>query len=166
MVLRAARLMTSIFLTRDDRVLLLYRTGSSAIPDSWVGLGGHVDPDEIRDPTAAVLRELEEEIGITADQIADLELRYVSLRDNGEEIRHTYYFTAALRPETAVPVECPEGELRWFDLSAGPTDLEMPPTAAVALRHWLSHGRHDDVLRSIVITADGPRVMSFDGAGR
>ncbi|MEQ7129418.1 substrate-binding domain-containing protein [Actinopolymorpha sp. B11F2] len=44
MSLRSARLMTSIFLIRDDRILLLYRIGSSAIPDSWVGIGGHVDP--------------------------------------------------------------------------------------------------------------------------
>ncbi len=163
MNLRAARHMTSIFLVRDDRVLLLYRIGSSAVPDSWVGIGGHIDPDEIRDPTRAALRELEEEVGIGSDQICDLALRYVSLRDSGQELRLTYYFTAALRPETPVPTECTEGELRWFDIDLGPADLPMPPTAAVALEHWLSRGRLDTLLRSIVMTADGPRVLSLAG---
>lgn len=155
--------MTSIFLTREGRILLLYRIGSSAVPDSWVGIGGHVDPHEIRDPTRAALRELEEEVDIRSDQICDLALRYVSLRDSGHELRLTYYFTAALRPETPIPNECPEGELRWYDIDPGPTDLPMPPTAAVALKHWLSRGRHDDLLRSIVMTSDGPQVLLLAG---
>lgn len=155
--------MTSIFLIRDDRVLLLYRIGSSAIPDSWVGIGGHVDPDEINDPTRAALRELEEEVGITQAQICDLALRYVSLRDSGTELRYTYYYTATLPPGTPSPTECTEGELRWFDISPGPVDLPMPPTAAVALKHWLAEGRHDHILRSIVIAADGPHVLPLAG---
>ena len=155
--------MTSIFLIRDDRILLLYRIGSSAIADSWVGIGGHVNPDEIGDPTRAALRELEEEVGITPAQICDLALRYVSLRDSGEELRYTYYYTATLPLETPSPTECTEGELRWFDISPGPADLPMPPTAAVALKHWLAQGRYDDILRSIVMTADGPQVLSLAG---
>jgi 8-oxo-dGTP diphosphatase len=160
MNLRAARIMTSMFLTRDDRVLLLYRIGSSAVPDSWVGIGGHVEPEEIRDPAAAMLRELDEEIGITADDMAGLALRYVSLRDNGQELRITYYFTADLVPAAPAPTACTEGELRWFDLNtAAVRSLDMPPTASVALNHWLDEGHHDDLLRSIVMTSDGPRVL-------
>jgi 8-oxo-dGTP diphosphatase len=155
--------MTSIFLIRNDRILLLYRIGSSAIPDSWVGIGGHVAPDEIDDPTRAALRELQEEVGITAEQISDLALRYVSLRDSGKELRYTYYFTATLPPETPAPAECTEGELRWFDVSPGPASLPMPPTAAVAVEHWLTQGRHDNILRTIVMTTDGPRVLSLAG---
>lgn len=40
----------------------------------------------------------------------------------------------------------------------------MPPTAAVAFGHWITEGRHDDVLRSITMTSDGPRVFRLDGA--
>lgn len=163
MSLRATRLMTSIFLVRDDHVLLLYRIGSSAVPDSWVGIGGHVEPDEIRDPTTAALRELREEVDIAPDEISDLALRYVSFRDTGHELRSTYYFTANLRPETLAPTECTEGELRWFDLASPTAPLPMPPTAAAALDHWLSEGRHDDVLRAIIITPTGGLVLPLAG---
>jgi len=152
--------MTSMFLTRDDKLLLLYRIGSSAVPDSWVGIGGHVEPEEIRDPTAAMLRELEEEIGLTAHDTTGPRLRYVSVRDTGHELRFTYYFTAGLLPTVTLPTVCTEGELRWFDLNtAAIRNLDMPPTASVALNHWLDEGRRDDLLRSIVMTSDGPRVL-------
>jgi 8-oxo-dGTP diphosphatase len=147
--------MTSVFLVRGGQVLLLYRRGSRAIDDSWVGIGGHLEPGEIDDPTAGALRELEEEIGVRPDQISDLALRYVALRDTGTELRHTYYFTAALGPEASLPVDCAEGELRWFELAMDPADLEMPPTARIAFTHWLRHGRYDEALRFITIGADG-----------
>ncbi|WP_165956838.1 NUDIX domain-containing protein [Kribbella antibiotica] len=151
--MRSSRLMTSLFLVRDDQVLLLYRRGSRAIANSWVGIGGHLEPDEMSDPAAGVVRELEEEIGVGADQISGLALRYVSLRDTGAELRHTYYFTAALGRDVRVPSSCAEGDLRWFDLTMDPAELEMPPTARVALAHWLRSGRHDDGLRFIALGA-------------
>nr|WP_238351540.1 NUDIX domain-containing protein [Kribbella shirazensis] len=159
--MRSSRLMTSVFLVRDGQVLLLYRRGSRAIDDSWVGIGGHLEPGEIEDPTAGVLREMEEEIGVAPDQIENLALRYVALRDTGAELRHTYYFTATLQPDAPVPVECAEGDLKWFDLTMDPSDLQMPPTAHLALTHWLRDGRHDEVLRFIVIDAGGQRIGSF-----
>ena len=146
--------MTSVFLLRDDRLLLLFRRGSRAIADSWVGVGGHVEPAELADPTRAALRELDEEIGVASDQLADLSLRYVALRDSGSEVRTTYYFTARLASDVVVPERCEEGDLRWFRLDAVPTDLDMPPTATAVLRHWLEHGRHDDALRLVTMTAD------------
>lgn len=149
--------MTSLFLVRGERFLLLYRRGSRAISDSWVGIGGHLEPDEIGDPTAGVLREMEEEVGIQADQISDLALRYVAVRDSGIELRQTYYFTATLSADAALPAECAEGDLRWFDLTTDPSELEMPPTAHVALVHWLTIGRTDDALRFIVLGPDGRR---------
>ncbi|BAK35523.1 hypothetical protein MLP_25090 [Microlunatus phosphovorus NM-1] len=164
MNLRSARQMTSIFLIRADRMLLLYRVGSSAVRDSWVGIGGHVDPDEIREPTQAALRELEEEVGLSPDQIRDLTLRYVSLRDNGEELRITYYFTATSHQMSPIPTNAQRAS------SAGSrspptwrTYLPMPPTTSVALKHWLSRGRHDNLLRSIVMASDGPHVLPLAG---
>lgn len=151
--------MTSLFLVRDGQVLLLYRKGSRAIPDSWVGIGGHFEPGEIDDPTAGVLRETEEEIGVVPDQICDLALRYVALRDTGSELRHTYYFTATLHPDAPLPSVCAEGELRWFDLAMDPSQLEMPPTARIAFAHWLKAGRHDEALRFIVVDATGEQTV-------
>lgn len=151
--------MTSVFLTRDDRVMLLYRKGSAVIDDSWVGIGGHIEPEEIDDPTLAALRELHEETGLRHDDVADMSLRYVALRDTGVELRWTYYFTASLRPGVPEPTECPEGELRWFDLSSDPPRLNMPPTAKAAFEHWLAYGRHDTQTRAIVMTTDGAQTM-------
>ena len=142
-------------------MLLLYRRGSRAIADSWVGIGGHVEPDELTDPTAAALRELDEEIGVTADQLTDLALRYVAVRDTGDEVRTTYYFTANLRPAAPVPTECTEGDLRWFDLTMDPTTLDMPPTARIAFAHWLSSGRQDERLRFVMVDADGRETGPF-----
>ena len=149
--------MTSVFLVRDREVLLLYRKGSRAIDDSWVGVGGHIEPGEIGDPAAAALRELQEEIGVSPDQVTDFSLRYVALRDTGSELRCTYYFTARLQPGAPLPVESSEGDLQWFDLGLDPSDLEMPPTAQVAFDHWLKKGRYDDALRFITIDAAGRR---------
>lgn len=100
-------------------------------------------------------------MGITADGVVDLALRYLSVRDRGDEVRITYYFTARLRPDVPAPTACTEGRLRWFDIDDVPADLQMPPTAAVALRHWIIEGRHDDLLRSIVMTTDGPLISSL-----
>ncbi|MFG1909728.1 NUDIX domain-containing protein [Kribbella sp. NPDC048928] len=155
MTLRTARHLTSLFLVRDERVLLLYRRGSRAIADSWVGIGGHFEPHELADPTAAALRELHEEIGVTAGQLADLALRYVAVRDTGTEIRTTYYFTAELAAGAPIPAQCAEGDLDWFDLSADATGLDMPPTAKIAFTHWLTTGRHDRELRLIAVDANG-----------
>lgn len=150
--------MTSMFLVRNGQVLMLYRKGSRAIDDSWVGIGGHLAGSEIDDPTAGVLREVEEEIGVSPDQLTDLALRYVALRDSGSEIRQTYYFTATLRTGALVPADCAEVRLRWFDLAMDPSDLEMPLTAQLAFAHWLRKGRHDAALRFIVVGADGNRL--------
>ncbi|WP_432893997.1 NUDIX domain-containing protein [Kribbella sp. CA-245084] len=155
MTLRATRHLTSVFLVRQGRALLLYRRGSRAIADSWVGIGGHVEAGELDDPAAAALRELHEEIGIAADHLDNFSLRYVAMRDTSTELRTTYYFTADLRPESPIPTECTEGDLRWFELTMDPSTLEMPPTAAVAFTHWLAAGRHDQDLRFIMIDAAG-----------
>jgi 8-oxo-dGTP diphosphatase len=155
MALRTARHLTSMFLVRDGRVLLLYRRGSRAIADSWVGIGGHFEPHELADPTAAALRELHEEVGVTVEQLADVALRYVAVRDTGTEIRTTYYFTAELAADAQIPAQCVEGDLAWFDLAADPIELDMPPTAKIAFAHWLATGRHDRELRLIAVGADG-----------
>jgi 8-oxo-dGTP diphosphatase len=106
---------------------------------------------------------------VTGEQLTDLVLRYVAVRDTGAEIRTTYYFTATLRPTAPVPTECTEGDLCWFDLptdpttgpSADPAALDMPPTARIAFRHWLRTGRHDHTLRFITVDAHGHETGPF-----
>lgn len=60
------RNMASVYISCDDKMLLLYRQGSRVVNDVWIGsAGGHFEPNELNDAKACVLRELEEELSIT-----------------------------------------------------------------------------------------------------
>ena len=44
------RNMTSLYIFKDDKVLLLYRQGSRVVNDMWVGsAGGHFEQEELND---------------------------------------------------------------------------------------------------------------------
>ena len=82
------RNMASIYLRQKNRFLLLYRTGSRVIADSYTGTaGGHFEPEELNDAKACVLRELQEETGLTEQEIRGLKLRYITLRLKNGEVR-------------------------------------------------------------------------------
>ena len=75
------RNMTSLYITKDTKVLLLYRIGSRVVPKSYIGTaGGHFEPDELNDPEMCVIRELAEELNINASHLIDLKLKYITLR--------------------------------------------------------------------------------------
>ena len=57
------RNMTGIYLSCSGRMLLLYREGGRVVSDQWVAsAGGHFEKEELNDPKACVLRELNEEL--------------------------------------------------------------------------------------------------------
>lgn len=146
--------MTSTWIHRDDEVLLLLRQGSRVIPDSYVGIGGHLEPDEADDPQRGALRELEEEVGLSAGDLSEFGLRCVAMRDMGHELRINYYFAARLRDDRAAPTSCTEGELRWFALDSRFDELPMPPTGRAALADWIAHGRPTDGIRFVAVDRD------------
>ena len=150
------RNMTSIYITKGDQMLLLFRQRGRVVSDTWVGAaGGHFEENELNDPRACVLRELKEELGISESGIRNLLLRYVTLRRVKGEIRQNYYFFAELDNETGDHIVSTEGISRWFtfsELSA----LEMPYSAKYVIRHYLKIGRRtNDVYVGV---ADGERV--------
>ena len=148
------RNMTAIYLMAGENILLLYRRGSRVVPDCYTGTaGGHFEPDELNDPLACVMRELQEETGLTADDITAPALRYVTLRCTGGEIRQNYYFFANLH-DTSRIVTSAEGDI----IAVKPEDalgLKMPHTAKFMCRHWLDIGRHDNRLYCGAADADG-----------
>ena len=76
------RNMTSIYLIRGNRVLLLYRQGGSVVNNVWTGsAGGHFEEHEMNDAKACVLREMNEETGLTENNISELKLKYITLRN-------------------------------------------------------------------------------------
>ena len=149
------RPMTAIYLTRGDRILLLYRMGSRVVGNSYTGAaGGHIEADEYRSPRACMLRELEEETGLTEDALDGLQLRYITMRNKSGEIRQNYYYFAALKDGFDVRSST-EGRLEWHDLHAL-DDIPMPVTARQVIEHYLAVGRFDDRLYGGLTTAEGP----------
>ena len=150
------RNMTSLYITKGDEMLLLFRQCGRVVSDTWVGsAGGHFEENELNDPRACVLRELKEELGISESGIRNLLLRYVTLRRTKGEIRQNYYFFAELENEAGDHIVSTEGISRWFtfsELSA----LEMPYTAKYVMEHYLKIGRNTNDM--YVGVADGKRV--------
>ncbi len=150
------RNMTSLYITKGDKMLLLFRQRGRVVSDTWVGAaGGHFEENELNDPRACVLRELKEELGISESGIRNLLLRYVTLRRVKGEIRQNYYFFAELDNETSDHIVSTEGVSRWFTLSEL-SALEMPYTAKYVIEHYLKIGRRTNDM--YVGVADGERV--------
>lgn len=155
------RNMTSVYLIRGDKVLLLYRQGGRVVSNVWTGsAGGHFEKEELNDAEACVLREMKEELGLGADDIAGLELRYVTLRRTKGEIRQNYYFFAELLPSAGDELSSNEGILKWFALDEV-HDLEMPYSAKYVVEHYLKTGRYEKGLYVGVSDGNGVRFIGM-----
>lgn len=148
------RPMTAIYITRGEEILLLYRTGSRVVGNSYTGAaGGHMEADEYNSARACVLRELLEETGLGAGDLTNLAMRYVTMRLKDGEIRQNYYFFAGLRDGCEV-AGSNEGRLEWHALS-DLKSLPMPHTARQVLMHYVAEGRRTDLLYGCVSGQDG-----------
>lgn len=157
------RNMTSLFFVGEEGLLCLYRVGSRVANHKYVGAaGGHFEESELGSPEACVRREAWEELGLTADDILDLKLRYVTLRYYNGEIRQNYYFFAKLAGERQL--RSSEGELRsftWDQLRC----IDMPLSARQMMDHYLDIGRFTDVRYAGITEPQGARfveLVSFD----
>lgn len=151
------RNMASIYIEKADRMLLLYRQGGRVVNDVWVGsAGGHFENYELNNARACVLREMQEELGITENALENIRLRYVTLRRAKGEIRQNYYFFAGLRDGVDENFVSNEGIARWFsveELSA----LPMPFTSGYVIKHYLDIGKNTETVYGGV--ADGSKVV-------
>ena len=135
------RNMTAIYLTKGDKILLLYRQGGKVVNNVWTGsAGGHFEKDELNDPHACVMREMKEELGLSPEDVEGLKLRYIALRNVKGEIRQNYYFFAELKETVDENLHSNEGECKWFSLDEI-GDLEMPITAKYVMEHYCKEGR-------------------------
>ena len=152
------RPMTALYIVDGERILLLYRIGSKIADQSYIGCaGGHFEAEEYNNARACVLRELAEETGLSADNLENLSLRYITMRLKNGEIRQNYYFfaTGSHLPE---PLHSTEGKLAWYDLDKIDT-LPMPVSAKHVLIHYRSVGRYDTVLRGGMTEKEGTRFV-------
>ena len=149
------RNMTSIYILKDDKVLLLYRQGGRVVNDVWTGsAGGHFEEFELNDAKACVLREMDEELGLKEDNIENLSLKYVTLRSTKGEIRQNYYFFAKLKAGMDDKLVSNEGKSKWFSL-AEIKELEMPYTAKYVMNHYCSIGQFSDKTYAGVANENG-----------
>lgn len=134
------RNMTAIYLLKGKKVLLLYRQGGRVVNNVWTGsAGGHFESYELNDARACVLRELNEELGLQAEDISGLSLRYIALRRTKGEIRQNYYFFAELKESVDENLSSNEGICRWFPLDEIGS-IEMPFTAKHVMEHYCKIG--------------------------
>lgn len=156
------RNMVALYLIAGDRLLLLYRIGSRVLANPvWCGIGGHFEREELNDARAALLREVEEEIGLQEKDLEDLRLRYVTLRQKNGEIRQNYYFFAKLAEGAVVSETCDEGILEWVPLAqAG--DRDMPYTAGYVVRHYLETGRWEETLYCGIADRQGVQFVKLE----
>lgn len=148
MMIHSGRLrnMASIYIRRDDRLLLLYRQGQSIVKNLWIGsAGGHFNADEVQDARACMLRELEEELNLTHDSLQNISLRYITVRYTDGELRQNYYFFADLKEDMPVTFTSTEGICKWYSLDAL-ADLPMPLTAKCVISHYVQTGQFTDDL--------------------
>jgi len=151
------RNMTSVYLTDSDGILCLYRIGSRVANEMYVGsAGGHFENWELNDAKQCVLREMEEELGLTEADVEDMKLRYVTLRYRGGELRQNYYFFAKLPKR--IPLTSSEGNLHWFTYEQA-RELRMPVSAKHMMLHYLDKGRFDDQVYAGVTEPGGSRFV-------
>ena len=138
------RNMTSVYFVGEEGLLCLYRVGSRVANNRYVGsAGGHFEKDELNDPKACILREMQEELGLTEADVDGLSLRYITHRYTGGEIRQNYYFFGRLKEKKAL--SSLEGTLRWVSWEEIPS-LHMPISAKHMILHYLKEGRFTDGL--------------------
>ena len=139
---------TLVFITRDDRVLLLRGAASKRIwANKYNGIGGHVERDE--DIYTAALREVREETGLDVEA-----LRLVGLINiDGDQASGILLFVFTAESPAGEPIASEEGTLEWvprdqltrFDLVEDlttilPRALDLPPSAPPFFAHY----RYDD----------------------
>ena len=153
------RNMTSAYLVREREVLCLLRIGSRVISEKYIGsAGGHFEKEELNDPKACVLREIQEELGLKETDVDGLTLRYVTHRYMGGEIRQNYYFFGRLKKDRKL--HSTEGKLRWVPFEEIP-QLDMPVSAKHMILHYLEEGRFTQELYCGVTEENGTRFVAM-----
>jgi 8-oxo-dGTP diphosphatase len=135
---------TLVFITRDDRVLLLRGAPTKRIwANQYNGLGGHIERNE--DVYSAARREVREESGL---EVEDLRLTGLINIDGDQPTGiMLFVFTATARSGEPIPSE--EGSLEWIsrdqlaqidlveDLTTIlPRALDLPPNAPPFFAHY------------------------------
>lgn len=148
------------FLKRDGHYLLMKRSPERTVaPNVWSCVGGHIEPYELNDPRSACLREINEETGIPADHVFNLELRYIIIRRSRDIIRQNYIYFGETDIEEFTDTD--EGTLHWIHQSEL-LDREFTQTFAAMLHHYLhTPDRKGRVVIGVAENSAGKLQMSW-----
>ncbi|WP_405785891.1 NUDIX domain-containing protein [Streptomyces sp. NBC_01367] len=129
----AARGAVAIITNRRGEFLLHLRDDFPAIawPDHWSLLGGGCDPGEA--PTTAIIRELDEEAGLTADSLTEL-FEITDHRGSGQII--TFFSATWDGDETRLPLS--EGVKLQFFAPEHLDILTIPPFIRDGINRYLA----------------------------
>lgn len=144
------RNMATVYISKNNKMLLLDRIGSKVVGRSWCGVGGHFEPQELNDARAAVLREMNEEIGLSENDLEHLSLRYIALRMVKDELRINYYFFADLKNNAQINYNCNEGKLQWVSFHEL-NSRKMPYTAQLVIQHYIETGINTNDFYSVSV---------------
>lgn len=111
--MKAMRICAAGLLVRGDQILLARRSADRVYyPDVWDVIGGHCEGEEM--PADALVRELEEEIGVTPRAFDE-----IGVFEHGEARYHLFMVTAwgGGEPHLRGPEH---SDLRWLTLDQLP----------------------------------------------
>jgi len=104
---------TLCFVVNDNHVLLMKRASHKRVfPNQYNGLGGHIERDE--DPLTSAKREIEEESGITVD---NLFLRAIYNIDAGQSTGIVLFVFVAHSKSRDFVDDSDEGTLHWIPIA-------------------------------------------------
>jgi 8-oxo-dGTP diphosphatase len=120
-------------IARDGRVLLGKRTSTVRFAGMWDAFGGHLVPCE--EPSAALVRELSEELGITA-----LRPRFLGIYEDVDPtsrdlFRHYLFLVTRWSGDPRIANE-EHSELRWFTPDEAER-LDLAPSLKDTIRRTL-----------------------------
>ena len=150
---------TLVFITRDERVLLLRGAPAKRIwANKYNGIGGHIERDE--DIYSAAMREVREETGLAVDN-----LRLVGLINiDGDQPTGILLFVFTATSRSGEPIPSEEGTLEWIARDQlAPIDLveDLPTIVPRALDlplnapPFFAHYHYDEQERLIIRFAGG-----------
>lgn len=132
------RMMAAAMLFYGDELLMMERSPNRTLnPGMWAAVGGHLEPDELNRPRDACYREIFEETGFARDDIEELTLRYILIRNKDGELRQQFIYSGkALRKNF---IDSDEGTLHWVPLPQV-LNREIPYIYRMALEHYFRVG--------------------------
>lgn len=151
------RLMAAAILFHGDDMLMMKRPLTRTLsPGMWATVGGHVEPNELANPRAACLREIEEETGLNESCLEHFRLQYLLIRRYQDEIRQQFIYVG--RATKREVIECDEGELHWIPRTEV-LNRNMSYIFRATMEHYFSHGPSDHlwVATSELSGKDGDR---------